>query len=64
MYSASPSSTTEPPASWFAARIASITTRADAVARAAGRDRSTTCHCRTMPPTAGDFGHVGHDFSS
>ena len=56
MYSASPSSSTEPPASWLALRIASITLR---VRDAVGAQPVGVEHDLVLPHHAADARHLG-----
>ena len=61
MYSASPSSSTEPPVSWLALlHRLDDRRRAGCCRRAAGPGSSTIWYCRTMPPTRRDFRYVRH----
>ena len=64
MYSASPSSSTEPPVSWFALRIASMTVSCGMLNARSRSGSSTIWYCLTMPPTDATSDTFGTDLSS
>ena len=64
MYSASASSTTEPPASRLASRIAAITLASGRLYARSRAGSTTIWYCRTMPPTVATSATFGTDFSS
>ena len=64
MYSASASSTTEPPEDWLALRSASITMPCVTPSWRMRSGSSTTWYCRTMPPMLATSATSGTVFSS
>ena len=64
MYSASPSSSTEPPTSWLARWMASITFACGMLSARRRSGSSTIWYWRTMPPTLATSATLGTLFSS